>query len=99
MVSFGPLTKMPAGAPAGGTTLFRVAELESPLCQGLLEAGGGDAGPIGSVRTSLWLAGADMAVPVLEYQGLPRPSPSPSFVCHTVSASTPAPTSQVSFSF
>lgn len=75
MVSFGPLTKMPAVAPAGGTTLFRMAELESPCCPGLLEAGGGDTGPIGLVRTSLWFAGVDVVVPVLEHQGHPLTNP------------------------
>lgn len=77
MVFFSPMTKMPAVAPAGGTTLFRMAGLESPRCPGLLEAGGGDTGPIGLGRTSLWFAGADMVVPVLEQLGLPLTNPHP----------------------
>lgn len=31
-------------SPSGGNTLFKMAELESPLCLGLQEAGGGDTG-------------------------------------------------------
>lgn len=96
MVSFGPLTKIPAMASAGGTTLFRMAELESPHYPGLLEAGGRDTGPIGLVRTSLWFAGATCV-------GALRTSPDqPTASALSVtrsSTSIPAPTSQVSFSF